>query len=200
MTFEPLVIPAKTYKAYLFDLDGTVADSMPLHWLSWRQAVKEHGGNFPIELFYDWGGMPLVKSVELLNERFGYKMHAPEVVRRKEELYYELVPELKAIPAVLAHVEAQHGKIPLAIVSGSPRAGIHRSLTQLGLLDRFDVLVGSEDYEHGKPNPEPFLTAAAQLGVVPADCLVFEDADPGIASATAAGMDWVRVPVRRVKE
>lgn len=197
---EPLVIPAKPYRAYLFDLDGTVADSMPLHWISWRQAVKEHGGNFPLNLFYEWGGMPLAKSVELLNEQFGYTMSAPEVVRRKEELYYELVPELKPIPAVLAHVEAQHGRIPLAIVSGSPRAGIHRSLTQLGLLDRFDVLVGSEDYQHGKPHPEPFLTAAAQLGVEPEHCLVFEDADPGIAAAKAAGMDWVRVPVHRVTE
>lgn len=197
---EPLEIPARSYKAYLFDLDGTVADSMPLHWISWRQAVAEHGGHFPLELFYAWGGMPLVRSVELLNERFGYRMSAEEVVRRKEQLYYELVPELKAIPAVLAHVEAQHGRIPLAIVSGSPRAGIHRSLTQLGLLDRFDVLVGSEDYKHGKPHPEPFLTAATKLGVAPGDCLVFEDADPGIASAEAAGMDWVRVPVVRVTE
>ena len=197
--FEPLAIPEKAYRAFLFDLDGTVADSMPLHWISWRQAVEEHGGHFPVHLFYDWGGMPLVKSVELLNERFGYKMHAPDVVLRKEQLYYELLPQLKPIPAVLAHVEAQHGQIPLAIVSGSPRAGIHRSLTHLGLLDRFDVLVGSEDYKHGKPNPEPFLNAAEQLGVAPEDCLVFEDADPGIAAATAAGMDWVRVPVERVK-
>ncbi len=197
---EPLVIPAKPYRAYLFDLDGTVADSMPLHWISWRQAVEEAGGHFPLELFYDWGGMPLVRSVELLNERFGYEMSPQDVALRKEELYYELVPGLKAIPSVLAHVEAQHGRIPLAIVSGSPRAGIHRSLTQLGLLDRFDVLVGSEDYRHGKPHPEPFLTAAARLGVVPGDCLVFEDADAGIASAEAAGMDWVRVPVHRVTE
>lgn len=200
MTIEPLVIPAKAYRAYLFDLDGTVADSMPLHWISWRQAVEEHGGHFPEHLFYEWGGMPLLKSVELLNERFGYEMPAAEVVRRKEELYYELLPELKAIPAVLAHVEAQHGRIPLAIVSGSPRAGIYRSLTHLGLLERFDVLVGSEDYEQGKPNPEPFLTAAARLGVEPEHCLVFEDADAGIASAKAAGMDWVRVPVRGVTE
>lgn len=197
---EPLVIPAKPYRAYLFDLDGTVADSMPLHWISWRRAVEEAGGHFPLELFYDWGGMPLVRSVELLNERFGYKMSPPEVALRKEELYYELVPALKAIPSVLAHVDAQHGRIPLAIVSGSPRAGIHRSLTQLGLLERFDVLVGSEDYKHGKPDPEPFLTAAAKLGVEPKDCLVFEDADAGIASAVAAGMDWVRVPVVRVTE
>lgn len=198
ITLEPLVIPEKPYGAYLFDLDGTVADSMPLHWISWQQAVEEHGGHFPEHLFYEWGGMPLVKSVELLNEQFGYTMSPPEVAQRKEQLYYELVPGLKAIPSVLAHVEAQYGRIPLAIVSGSPCASIHRSLTQLGLLDRFDVLVGSEDYAHGKPHPEPFLTAAARLGVEPKDCLVFEDADAGIASAEAAGMDWVRVPVHRV--
>lgn len=197
-TFEPLAIPDKPYCAYLFDLDGTVADSMPLHWISWKQAVEEHGGHFPEHLFYEWGGMPLLKSVELLNERFGYKMSPPDVVRRKEQLYYELVPELKAIPAVLAHVEAQGGRIPLAIVSGSPCGSIHRTLTQLGLLSHFDVLVGSEDYKHGKPDPEPFLTAAERLGVAPKDCLVFEDADAGIAAAEAAGMDWVRVPVHRV--
>ncbi len=198
MTFEPLVVPEKPYRAYLFDLDGTVADSMPLHWISWRQAVEEHGGHFPEQLFYEWGGMPLVRSVELLNERFGYRMSPPEVVRRKEQLYYELLPQLKPVPAVLAHVEQQHGRIPLAIVSGSPRAGILRSLTHLGLLDRFDVLVGSEDYEHGKPSPEPFLAAAGRLGVAPADCLVFEDAEAGIRAAEAAGMDWVRVPVHRI--
>jgi len=200
MTHEPLAIPPKPYRAYLFDLDGTVADSMPLHLRSWQQAVEEHGGHFPIDLFYAWGGMPLVRSVELLNERFGYQMDPAQVVRRKEQLYYELLPALKPIPSVLAHIQTQHGRIPLAIVSGSPRASIQRTLMQLGLLDRFDVVVGSEDYTHGKPHPEPFLTAAARLKVAPADCLVFEDADSGIASAEAAGMDWVRVPVQRLTE
>lgn len=193
-----LALPPKPYRAYLFDLDGTVADSMPLHLRSWQQAVKENGGHFPLELFYAWGGMPLRRSVELLNERFGYTMDPDKVVPRKEELYYELLPELKSVESVLAHIEAQYGRIPLAIVSGSPRAGIERTLTQLGLLDRFNVLVGSEDYTHGKPDPEPFLTAAARLNVAPADCLVFEDAEAGIASAKAAGMDWVRVPVEMV--
>lgn len=192
-----LPIPAKPYRAYLFDLDGTVADSMPLHLRSWQQAVREHGGQFPIELFYAWGGMPLKRSVELLNERFGYTMDPEAVVRRKEDLYYELVTELKPIDSVLAHIEAQYGRIRFAIVSGSPRAGICRTLTQLGLLDRFEVLVGSEDYTHGKPDAEPFLTAAARLGVAPEDCLVFEDAEAGIASAKAAGMDWVQVPVKQ---
>jgi beta-phosphoglucomutase family hydrolase len=191
-----LAIPDKPYRAYLFDLDGTVADSMPLHWRAWSQAITEFGGHFPEELFYAWGGIPLVKTVEMLNERFGYSMSPVETVKRKEALYHEIIHELQPVASVIEHVEAQHGRIPLAIVAGSPCASIHSTLTQLGLLDRFQVIIGSEDYQHGKPDPEPFLTAAARLNVPPADCLVFEDAEAGIAAAQAAGMDWVRVPVR----
>ena len=191
---QDLQLPQGAYSAYLFDLDGTVADSMPLHYRSWQAAVAEHGGTFPDELFYAWGGIPLHRTVEMLNERLGYKLSPDEVVRRKEELYFALLPELKPVAAVLACVEAEHGRIPFAIVSGSPRASIHRTLETLGLVDRFAVIVGAEDYTHGKPHPEPFLTAAARLGVPAHECLVFEDADAGIASAEAAGMDWVRVP------
>lgn len=191
-----LAIPDKAYRAYLFDLDGTVADSMPLHWRAWSQAITEFGGHFPEELFYAWGGIPLLKTVEMLNERFGYSMSPVETVRRKEALYHDILHELQPVAAVIEHVEAQHGRIPLAIVSGSPCASIRSTLTQLGLLDRFEVIVGSEDYTHGKPDPEPFLTAAARLKVAPQDCLVFEDAEAGIAAAQAAGMDWVRVPVQ----
>jgi HAD superfamily hydrolase (TIGR01509 family) len=69
-----------------------------------------------------------------------------------------------------------------------------KSLTTLGLLDRFDTLVGAEDYEHSKPAPDAFLLAAARLGMAPQDCLVFEDTALGIQAATAAGMASVRVP------
>jgi beta-phosphoglucomutase family hydrolase len=198
MSAPSLAIPSKPYRAYLFDLDGTVADSMPLHFRAWTQVIAEQGGHFPEELFYSWGGIPLQKTVEMLNERFGYSMSPEETVRRKEQLYLDLLPELQPVAAVLEHVEAQHGQIPFAIVSGSPRSSIHRTLTQLRLLDRFPVIVGAEDYTHGKPHPEPFLTAAEQLQVAPEECLVFEDADAGIASAVAAGMDWVRVPLGRI--
>ena len=194
MSDHALIVPQGPFRAYLFDLDGTVADSMPLHYRSWLQAVREQGADFPEDLFYAWGGIPLPKTVEMLNEKFGYSLSSLEVARRKEVLYLESIAAMQPVASVLAYIEAEHGTIPFAIVSGSPRESIHRTLAVLGLLDRFNVIVGAEDYKHGKPSPEPFLVAAERLGVAPGDCLVWEDADAGIASAEAAGMAWVRIP------
>ena len=194
MPTTPLPIPPGPYKAYLFDLDGTVADSMPLHFVAWSQAVAEAGGQFPEPLFYQMGGIPLHRTVELLNERFDTAMDPDAVVHRKENLSLDMLPDLKPVASVLAHIQAQSGNIPFAIVSGSPRASIHATLARLGLAHHFPVIVGAEDYERGKPNPEPFLKAAMLLHVEPKDCLVFEDADAGIEAAKAAGMDWVRIP------
>ena len=190
-----LPLPAGDFKAYLFDLDGTLSDSMPLHLRSWQQATREAGGDFPVELFWAWGGIPLTRTVEMLNERFGWRLDPVAVVHRKEQLFLGMIDGLKPIASVLAHVRAQQGKLPMAIVSGSPRLTIARSLEVLGLAHTFDTVVGMEDYTHGKPAPEPFLVGAARLGVAPADCLVFEDAEAGFAAALAAGMGLVRVPV-----
>ncbi len=193
----PLPIPGGPFKAYLFDLDGTLADSMPLHLRSWQQATREMGGDFPIDLFWAWGGIPLTRTVEMLNERFGWTLDPVATVHRKEQLYLTMVGEVKPIASVLAHAKAQHGKLPMAIVSGSPRLTIERTLAVLGLRHFFATEVGMEDYTHGKPAPEPFLVAAKRLGVAPKDCLVFEDAEAGFRAATAAGMPFVRVPVKR---
>ncbi len=189
-----LVLPAGLYKAFLFDLDGTVADSMPLHFAAWTQAVEENGGQFPEALFYAMGGIPLLRTVDLLNERFGTAM-IPEVVgHRKETLFLAMLDGMRPVPSVLRVIEAYAGKLPFAIVSGSSRASIARTLDILGMAHFFPVIVGAEDVVHGKPAPEPFLKAAALLGVAPETCLVFEDADAGIEAAKAAGMQWVRVP------
>ena len=193
-----LPIPSRPFRAYLFDLDGTLADSMPLHLRSWQQAVREAGGTFPAELFWQWGGIPLTRTVEMLNQRFGYTLDPVAVVHRKEQLYLSMLNDVQPIPSVLAHVEAQYGRLPMAIVSGSPRLTIERTLDTLKLRRFFDTLVGMEDYIHGKPDPEPFLLAAERLGVSPPDCLVFEDAEAGFQSAAAAGMALVRVPVPHV--
>ncbi len=191
---DVLEIPAGNFTAYLFDLDGTIADSMPLHYRSWMQAVEEAGGKFPEEMFYSLGGVTLPRTVEILNEQLGYAMNPGAVARRKEILYLEQLPELRPVAAVKAVIERERGRMRFAVVSGSPRESIVRTLETLGLTDAFPVIVGAEDYAHGKPDPEPFLTAAARLGVRAAECLVFEDADAGIASAEAAGMAWVRIP------
>lgn len=187
-------IPASDFRAYLFDCDGTLADSMPLHYKAWKKALAEWECNYDERLFYVWGGKPVRQIVADLNEMQGLRMPVDAVAQRKEALYHEQLAQLQPIPAVVEHVHAQLGRIPMAVVSGSRRASVVGSLTVLGLLDKFDTLVCAEDYVRGKPAPDCFLLAAERLGVHPSDCLVFEDTDLGIEAATAAGMASVRVP------
>jgi HAD superfamily hydrolase (TIGR01509 family) len=194
--WPPLRIPPSDFEAYLFDCDGTLVDSMPLHFRAWSQAVEEQGGRFPEDLFYAWAGIPLERNVSLLNETLGFSLPVAETARRKEELYYQFLPEVEPIPSVIEHVRKMAGRIPFAVVSGSPHASVARTLSLVGLAPLFPVIVGAEDYRQGKPHPEPFLRAAELVGVQPSRCLVFEDGEAGIESAKAAGMQWVRVPRR----
>ncbi|MFI5095617.1 MAG: HAD-IA family hydrolase [Candidatus Acidiferrum sp.] len=189
-----LKLPQGSFRAYLFDCDGTIADSMPLHYVAWKQALGEWNCAFEEELFYAWGGRPTEEIVVTLNQTHGLKMPVESVAGRKEELYFELLPQLKVVPEVLEHIEAQHGRIPFAVVSGSARDSVTASLVTLNLLDRFDTLVCAGDYKKSKPDPEAFLLAAAKLQVAPNACLVFEDTEMGIQAATAAGMASVKVP------
>jgi len=189
-----LTLPAGDFKAYLFDCDGTIADSMPLHFLAWNQALREYGcTSFTEELFYAWGGRPVDAVVKELNHRDGLSIPIAEFAHRKEALYYDLIHQLQPVPEVLEQIRLQHGKIPFAVVSGSTRESVIRSLETLGILSLFDTLVCAGDYARAKPAPDPFLLAAKRLGVDPKNCLVFEDADIGIQSATAAGMASVRI-------
>jgi HAD superfamily hydrolase (TIGR01509 family) len=192
-----LPIPPGPFAAYLFDCDGTIADSMPLHYIAWSQALAEHGCTFDEDLFYAWGGRPIDEIIASLNEMHSLHMPVAEVALRKEALYFDLLPQLKAVPEVLEHIHHSHGLIPFAVVSGSARDSVTASLKTLNLLDRFDTLVCAGDYTRSKPHPEPFLLAAQRLGVDPALCLVFEDTDMGIQSATAAGMASVKIPQPR---
>jgi beta-phosphoglucomutase family hydrolase len=189
-----LEVPAGEFRAYLFDCDGTIVDSMPLHYIAWKKALGEWKCPFDEELFYSWGGRPVKEIIAALNDMHDLQMPVDSLAKRKESLYFELEDQLTAIPEVIEHIEAKHGHIPLAVVSGSRRKSVLHSLSALGLVDKFDVLVCAEDYARGKPAPDCFLAAAEQLGVEPKDCLVFEDTDMGIEAAKAAGMSWVRVP------
>jgi HAD superfamily hydrolase (TIGR01509 family) len=169
-----LKLPAGSFDAYLFDCDGTIADSMPLHYVAWKQALGEWNCEFGEELFYAWGGRPTDEIVAALNLRDGLSMPVEGVA--------------------LEHIVAQHGRIPFAVVSGSARDSVTASLETLRLLDRFDTLVCAGEYKKSKPDPEAFLLAASRLRVAPAQCLVFEDTAMGIQAATAAGMASVKVP------
>jgi HAD superfamily hydrolase (TIGR01509 family) len=189
-----LKIPQGDFHAYLFDCDGTIADSMPLHYVAWKQALAEWNCDLEERLFYEWGGWPVVKIISTLNQERELALPVETVAHRKEGLYFELLPQLKVVPEVLEHIEAKQGQIPFAVVSGSALDSVTASLTTLDLLDRFDALVCAGDYKKSKPDPEGFLLAASRLGVAPERCLVFEDTDMGIQAATSAGMASVKVP------
>jgi HAD superfamily hydrolase (TIGR01509 family) len=138
--------------------------------------------------------MPVTEVIATLNRERGLSMPVDELEHRKEGLYFELLPELKAVPEVLEHIQAQHGEILFGVVSGSRRDSVMASLKALNLLDRFDTFVCAGEYAKSKPDPEAFLRAAANLGVDPKCCLVFEDTEMGIQAAKACGMAWVKVP------
>jgi HAD superfamily hydrolase (TIGR01509 family) len=189
-----LPLPAGEFAAYLFDCDGTIVDSMPLHYIAWKTTLAEYGCPFPEDLFYAWGGKPVDEIISTLNTMHGLHMPVEEAGTRKEQRYFDLLPQLTAIPEVVEHIGAQFGRIPFAVVSGGRRNSVVRSLTTVNLLDRFETIVGAEDYVNSKPAPDAFLLAAERLGVPPADCLVFEDTSLGIQAAAAAGMASVLVP------
>ncbi len=189
-----LKLPVGPFKAYLFDCDGTIADSMPLHYVAWKKALDEWNCDFDEQLFYAWGGMPIAEIISTLNQQRGLNMPVELVAHKKEIYFYELLPQLKVVPEVLEHIEAQHGQIPFAVVSGSTKESVTASLTSLHLLDKFDTFVCAGDYQKSKPDPEAFLMAATRLAVSPKDCLVFEDTDLGIQAATAAGMASIKIP------
>ena len=188
-----LQLPPGTFSAYLFDCDGTITDSMPLHYVAWKQALEQYACPFPEEVFYSFAGRPATEIIHSLNQQHGLRMPVQHVTDSKEHLFMQNIAQLRPVPEVLEHINLSHGKIPFAVVSGSPRASVELSLQTLGMLHLFETLVCAGEYTHGKPDPEPFLLAAQRLGVAPAACLVFEDGDLGIDSARNAGMAWVKV-------
>ncbi len=193
-----LDIPAGDFDGYIFDLDGTLIDTMPLHYRAWDRAMRAAGLPHALDedYFYALGGVPTRRVAELFGEHYGLKLDPDHVFHTKEAFFTELQAEARLIEPVVSFARRMHATHPLAIASGGPRVIVSRSLEITGLAPLFRAVVTADDVVHGKPSPDMFLLAAEQLGVTPGRCLVFEDAEPGIKGALAAGMQVVRVPSR----
>lgn len=193
-----LDIPAGEFAGYIFDLDGTLIDTMPLHYRAWDAAMRNAGlkGTLDEDLFYSLGGVPTVRVAELIGQHYGMAVDAQRVFHEKESLFLELQADAKLIQPVAEFARRAGETHPLAIASGGTRDIVNRSLELAGIKALFRAIVTADDVVHGKPAPDMFLLAARLLGVEPTKCLVFEDAEPGIKAALAAGMQVVRVPSR----
>jgi beta-phosphoglucomutase family hydrolase len=175
-------------RGLVFDCDGTIADTMPLHYEAWVTALKEHGQVFPEALFYELAGISTVGVMEILNERHGYSLPVREAAERKENLYKSLVPKVLPIEPVVTLVKRYAGTLPMAVATGGTRSICSKTLQALGLLEHFQAIVTADDVARGKPAPDIFLEAARRLGVPPERCYAFEDAELGLQSARSAGM------------
>jgi beta-phosphoglucomutase family hydrolase len=197
-----LDIPAGKFAGYIFDLDGTLVDTMPLHYRAWNRAMQQAGLKEELseDLFYSLGGVPTRRVAQLLAEHYRLLIDVEKVFHQKEALFVELRSEMKLIEAVVAFARKAAGHTPVSVASGGPRDIVRHTLELMGLKDIFPVVVTPEDVAHGKPAPDMFLLAAKKMGVPPGECLVFEDAEPGIQAAEAAGMKWVRVESRISKQ
>ncbi len=192
-------IPEGPFDAYIFDLDGTLADSMKIHLLAWQSALKKHHARFEFtaELFMSMAGVGHEDTVELLNERYNDRLNPLNVIADKEAFYAVHLPEIQPIPEVVEiAVKAHKDGMKIAVASGGPRVVVRATLEVLGILDIFPVVVSQTEVKNSKPDPEIFLLAARQLEVDPQKCLVFEDSPLGIEGAEKAGMKWVKIEPR----
>jgi HAD superfamily hydrolase (TIGR01509 family) len=199
MALENLKIafPTKPYEGYIFDCDGTIADSMKLHHQAWQYAFRKHGASFEYtwEIFVSLAGVGHADTVRKMNLRFGDHLDPDAVTRTKEDWYAGHIKEVQPITPMTDYVRqlAEEGA-KMAVASGGPRVLVLRTLKAIGLDTAFAAVVTQDDISRSKPDPEIFLKAAYLLGVDPHKCVVFEDSRLGIAGAKAAGMDWVQIP------
>lgn len=191
-----LDIPSGDFAGYIFDLDGTLVNTMPLHYAAWRDTLREFGldRELDVDLFYSLGGVPAMQVADIFNRHHGTAYDAIAVREVKERRFTALLPSAPLIDAVVDFARRVAATRPVSVASGGPRDVVLETLASRGLLPLFPVVVAADDVTHGKPAPDTFLLAAERMGVPAAECLVFEDAELGIQAAEAAGMRWVRVP------
>ena len=178
-------------KGLIFDCDGTLADTMPLHWHAWQMVTQRHDLHFPEDRFYSLGGVPSRDILKMLAEEQGRSLDHIAVAHEKENAYLPLMAQVEPIHAVVEIARANFGKIPLAVASGGTQPIICEVLEHLKIRHLFAAVVTSEMVKHQKPAPDIFLEAARRISVEPKFCRAYEDADIGLQAIRAAGMDAV---------
>lgn len=188
--------PTDGFEGLIFDLDGTLVDSMPAHFEAWCDALAQVGaaGVFKEDVFYAMGGRPTKDIVVQLNEEYKLNLDPSTVAFAKKEAFLARLDKVTLNEEVVAYAQAWRGKVPMAIATGGSRMVAEKTLQVLGLSDLFDEVVTADDVTNGKPDPEVYLLAAERIGIDPTLCVAFEDAAPGIVSAQQAGMQVVAVP------
>jgi beta-phosphoglucomutase-like phosphatase (HAD superfamily) len=185
------------YLALIFDCDGTLTDSMPLHYIAWCRTLDRHGIEFPEDRFYAMGGVPTDKIIQILSQEQGITADVAAVAAEKEREFLLTLDDVRPNVPVCDIARRHHLRLPMAVASGGIRSIVLDQLVKIEMHAHFDVIVAAEDTERHKPEPDVFLEAARQMAIPPHRCLVFEDTDIGVTAAKRAGMDFVDVRTLR---
>jgi beta-phosphoglucomutase family hydrolase len=185
--------PGPAPRALIFDLDGTLADTMPAHYIAWSSSLARHGLELSEDRFYELGGWPTKKIIVLLAEERGMALDVDAFAELKEAEFLRTIAEVGPVLPVVEVVLRERGRTPMAVATSAVREVADKILGQISGSDWFDVIVTAEDVPRHKPEPDVFLEAARRLGIPPAECCVYEDSDPGIEAARRAGMTWIDV-------
>lgn len=187
-------LTAGPYKAFLYDCDGTLADNMHSHKAAFIKVAGSYNIDLDISIIDELAGWPTFLIAEEISRRYKTEFDPLAFAEQKSMVYKdEFVSQTQPIPFVVEHLKRAHGQKKIGVVSGGSRHTVSITLNVIGVDRYLDVLVCAGETERGKPYADPFLFAAAQLGVKPEECIVFEDGNPGVQAATAAGMKWIRV-------
>jgi len=196
-----LDIPTGDFEGFIFDCDGTLADTMPIHYRAWVQTFKDYKTTFDFseDKFYSMGGISTLKFVAVLNEEYGTDYDYEKMALHKEAIFMKMLPGVQPIQPVCGFARrADADGFPVSVASGGFPRVVKRTLELIGMYDVFkDRIITPDMVERGKPAPDMFLYAAKLMNIAPHKCLVFEDAAPGFAGAKSAGMEVVAVPSRR---
>lgn len=175
-------------KALIFDLDGTLANSLPVHMECWDVVCDQFGYHFSKEVMLEMTGMPTIKFAEYVKDQSGCSFMPEEIAKMKQAEFFKRVDQITLFDPIFALVLKYHKKIPMSIGTGGSRKSVELMLDWLQIKDYFDFIVTANDVEKHKPEPDTFLECARLMGVEPQYCQVFEDGDMGIQAAHTAGM------------
>jgi len=189
--YQNLVTP--DIEGLIFDCDGTLVDSMPLHMQAWEAAFNGVQAVYHADFLRSLNGMKETDVIALYNQTYSTNLDSGLMVRLKHDFFRLHLSEIKPVEPVVKIVRQFHGKKPMAVVSGSIRDHVHLQLKVVGVFEFFQVILTADDPFAPKPAPDLFYEAARRIRIDPARCLVFEDGAPGLQSAKNAGMAVVDI-------
>jgi HAD superfamily hydrolase (TIGR01509 family) len=175
-------------KALIFDLDGTLSDSLPLHVANWNWLGRKYGFTFDLQIVHEMTGMPTIMFARRIVEDYMINATPEEIVELKQKLFRHSAHNLKPVKQVVDIVRRFYGQLPMAIGTGASRRSTEVQLLSLNIGHYFETVVTADDVSRHKPDPETFIRCAELMGVEPKFCQVFEDGILGLEAAEKAGM------------